>query len=219
VVTSWVDEGFIAFDTETTGLDIADSRIVTAAAIHFVAGVPAETRTWLIRVDVEIPSAASDIHGVTTAMSQADGMDAGLALGEIRAFLNDAGLPVVCFKSDFDIPMLNANLMRNGLQALPSESSICALVIDKHCNKYVRGSAQRRLKPTAARYGIELSEDDWHGAEADALAAGRIFMAEVQAYPQLTAIDAVELSSAVEAWREEQEIDYQRWRASQPPRT
>ena len=36
---SWVDVGFIAFDTETTGVDIATDRIVSAAAVVYRDGV------------------------------------------------------------------------------------------------------------------------------------------------------------------------------------
>ena len=64
-MSTWIDEGFIAFDTETTGVDTAEDRIVTAAAVLFRDGEPQETRSWLIKVDVEIPERASEVHGIT----------------------------------------------------------------------------------------------------------------------------------------------------------
>lgn len=217
MVQTWVDQGFIAYDTETTGIDVDESRIVTAAAIHFVNRSPVATRSWLIAVDIEIPEPASAIHGVTTQMSQSGGVEQADALADIRAFLTATGLPIVCFKSDFDIPVTDSNLIRAGLPPLPPALAICAYVIDRQFNKYVKGKAQRRLQPTAARYGIALDDADWHGAAADANAAGQIFLAEVDAYPALTAGTAAQLSGQVDQWRAEQEIEFQQWRARQSP--
>lgn len=215
MATTWVDQGFIAYDTETTGIDVGESRIVTAAAINYVNRLPVASRSWLIAVDVEIPEAASAIHGVTTQMSQDQGLEQVAALADIRAFLLGAGAPIVCFKSDFDIPVTDSNLLRAGLAPLPPGLAVCAYVIDRQFNKYVKGKAQRRLQPTAARYGITLDDADWHGAQADASAAGQIFLAEVDAYPALTAVSAAQLSEQVDRWREEQEIDFQKWLARQ----
>ncbi|MFA7324310.1 MAG: exonuclease domain-containing protein [Candidatus Nanopelagicales bacterium] len=215
MASSWVDEGFIAFDTETTGVDVSEARIVTAAAIVFVGRQPVETDSWLIKVDVPIPEVTTAVHGITDEMSQRDGLDQGEALADIRRVLTARNLPVVCFKSDFDLPILNANLARVALAPLPI-TDVCAYVIDKQFNKYVRGKNQRRLKPTAERYGIELSEDAWHGAEADALVAGRIFLAEVDAYPEISLTDAQELAAKIARWRDEQDRDFQEWLARQP---
>lgn len=217
-MATWVDEGFIAFDTETTGIDVAEARIVTAAAITFVGGQPVEQSSWLLKVDVPIPAVTTAVHGITDEISQRDGIDQAQALAAIRELLAGSALPIVCFKSDFDLPILDANLVRVGLEPMPAIIDVCAYVIDKQCNKYVRGRNQRRLKPTAERYGIELSDDDWHGAEADALVAGRIFLAEVAAYPELTELSAAELAAATSRWRAEQERDFQEWLSRQPPR-
>ncbi|MSW94879.1 MAG: hypothetical protein F2923_00740 [Actinobacteria bacterium] len=218
LASHWVQEGFIAFDTETTGVDVSASRVVTAAAVVFKEGETTSVRTWLIKVDVDIPEVTTAVHGITNEMSQRDGQEQSVALAEIRDFLIAAGLPVVCFNSGFDIPLFNADLERKGLSPLPTEQVLCAYVIDKQCNKYVKGKAQRRLKPTAERYGLELSDADWHGAEADATAAGRIFLAELAAYPQLSDLSAVELSAAVNSWRDEQDAEFQEWLSRQPPR-
>lgn len=216
---AWVERGFISFDTETTGIDVSTDRIVTAAAVTFTKGLPLDSRSWLLAVDVDIPESASAVHGITTQMSRESGVDPREALAQMRAHLVDSELPIVCFKSDFDIPVLDANLVRCGLEPLPDNLVVCALVIDKQFNKYVRGKAQRRLQPTAARYGIELSDDEWHGAEADAIATGRIFLAEIAAYPELAAMSLAELAEAVNIWRVEQDREFHEWLARQPPRS
>lgn len=215
----WIHEGFIAFDTETTGVEVDSARVVTAAAVVFEGSTPLYTRSWLIKVDVDIPEVTTAVHGITNEMSQRDGQGQIEALVEIRDFLADSGMPIVCFNSGFDIPLFNANLARLELDLLPTDQVLCSYVIDKQCNKYVKGKAQRRLKPTADRYGIELSEQDWHGAEADARVAGQIFLAELAAYPELSEFSITELSATVDLWREQQDREFQEWLARQPTRS
>jgi len=217
-VSTWIDDGFLAFDTETTGVDTQEDRIVTAAAVIFRNGEPQETRSWLIKVDVDIPERASDVHGITNEISQSQGQAQTEALAEIGDYLDSAGLPIVCFNAGFDIPILNSNLQRQGLGELKTSVIICPYVIDRQFDKYVKGKNQRRLKPTAERYGLELSEDDWHGAEADSLVTGRILIAQGTRFPKITEISAQELADNVIEWRDQQDAEFKEWLARQPPR-
>ena len=215
---TWVTEGFLAFDTETTGVDVAADRIVTAAAIVFRDGVEVDAREWLIKVDVDIPEAASAVHGITNEVSQTQGQDQLAALESIRGYLVNTGLPVVCFNSQYDRAILDANLVRVGLEPLTGVIDICPYVIDKQMDKYVKGKAQRRLQPTVARYGLEISEDDWHGALADSRITGLLLLAQAQRYPHLFNGDPAELAEAVGTWRAEQDASFKAWLAAQPPR-
>ena len=212
-MTWWLDPGFLAFDTETTGVDGSKDRVVTASVVLFRDGEPVDSTSWLIKLDIPIPSASTDIHGITDAMSQRDGMDEREALTQIRSQLGQ-GLPIVAFNAVFDIAMLNGNLRRLGEPAMVAEVVLCPMILDKHFNKYVRGSNQRRLAPTAARYGLELSEDDWHGAEPDAVMAGKIFLAQVDAYPELQSYQPGPLARDVALWRQQQEEEFRAWLAS-----
>lgn len=214
---SWVENGFIAFDTETTGIDIASDRIVSAAAVVYRDGVEVSSQEWLIKVDIDIPEAASAVHGITNEMSQSQGQEQLAALTSIREFLVTSNLPVVCFNSAFDRGILDANLVRVGLGPLSGVIDICPFVIDKQMDKYVKGKAQRRLQPTVARYGLEISEDDWHGALADSRITGLLLLAQAQRYPNLFNGDLGEFSQAVGAWREEQDASFKAWLAAQPP--
>ncbi len=81
-----MQRGFIAFDTETTGVDVASERIVTAAAVVFMGGEETESREWLIKVDVDIPERATEVHGITNEISQNQGLDQREALADIRSF-------------------------------------------------------------------------------------------------------------------------------------
>ena len=215
---SWVRSGFIAFDTETTGVDVDSDRIVTAAAVVYRDGVEHSSQELLIKVDVDIPESASAVHGITNHMSQTQGQDQFAALESIRGYLVNSGLPVVCFNSQYDRAILDANLERVGLQPLTGVIDVCPYVIDKQMDKYVKGKAQRRLQPTVARYGLEISEDDWHGALADSRITGLLLLAQAERFPHLFNGDPAELAQAVGVWREEQDASFKAWLASQPPR-
>jgi DNA polymerase-3 subunit epsilon len=214
---SWVENGFIAFDTETTGIDIASDRVVSAAAVVYRDGVEVSSQEWLINVDIDIPEAASAVHGITNEMSRSQGQDQVVALSSIRDFLMNSKLPVVCFNSAFDRGILDANLERVGLDPLSGVVDICPFVIDKQMDKYVKGKAQRRLQPTVARYGLEISEDDWHGALADSRVTGLLLLAQAQRYPDLFKGELGEFAQAVGVWREEQDASFKAWLAAQPP--
>ena len=155
------------------------------------------------------------MHGITNEISQRDGQDQAQALAQIQESLEKDALPIVSYNAAFDIPILNSNLIRQGLSALTAPAVICPWIIDKQFNKYVRGKNQRRLKPTAERYGIELSDADWHGAQADAIAAGRILIAEGAAYAMVRETAPAELSALVTDWRVQQDAEFREWLARQ----
>jgi DNA polymerase-3 subunit epsilon len=207
-----------AWDTETTGPNPLEDRIVTAAFIVRGGGREDRVFSWLINPDIPIPAEASEVHGITDAMVQADGQDPKTALDEIATNLARAiewGMPVIAYNHSFDWSILHYDLLRNGLPTVEERVGLHPLtlvdpiVIDKQCDRYVKGSGQRKLKPTAERYGVELT--DWHTAEADALAALLIAEAQFERFPQLNAMGPQQLFAAQRAWRAEQQAGLQEW--------
>lgn len=208
----------LAWDTETTGPNPTEDRIVTAAIVVRGGGRDDRVFSWLINPGVPIPAEASEVHGVTDEMVQADGQDPKTALDEIATNLVRAiewGMPVVAFNQSFDWSILHHDLVRNGLPTVEERVGLTPLplidphVIDKQVDKYVKGSGQRKLKPTAERYGVQLK--DWHTAEADALAALMIAEAQFQRYPLLDDYRPAQLFAAQQAWRAEQQAGLQDW--------
>jgi DNA polymerase-3 subunit epsilon len=133
---------------------------------HYVAN-------WIVNPGIEIPTGASDVHGITTAIAQRDGGDPREALLNIAMHLknwDDLGFPVVIYNAPFDATLLNAEFDRHGIPR-PTQWTrvIDPLVLDKGVEKFRRGS--RKLIDTARHYGIELSEENAHSADFDALAS------------------------------------------------
>ncbi|MFJ5967939.1 exonuclease domain-containing protein [Streptomyces sp. NPDC093060] len=208
----------LAWDTETTGPDPLEDRIVTAAIVARGGGLPDRTLSFLINPGVPIPAEATAVHGVDDARAQAEGADPKAALEEIAhrlAATITCGFPLIAFNQSFDWSILHYDLERHGLATVEDRVAGIPLplldphVIDKQCDRYVKGSGMRKLQPTAERYGVVL--EDWHTAEADALAALLIAEAQFERYPQLNNMGPQQLYAAQRAWRAEQQAGLQEW--------
>lgn len=210
----WADT-LAVFDLETTGIDIDTCRIVTAhVGVIGPSGEVLERREWLVDPGVEIPTAASLIHGVTTERARAEGAPAAQAVAEIIGALHDAacrGLPIVAYNASYDLSVLAREAERYGHDPLPGPGPVVdPLVIDKAIDKYRRG--KRTLTAACAHYGVELV--DAHDAGADAVAAGRVAQAIARAFPEISAIALAELHARQIDWCRDQAESYQAWRRS-----
>jgi len=215
---SFLDIRRIGWDTETTAPDPTEARIVTAALVAKGGASPDRVQTWLINPGVPIPPETTEVHGITDAMVQADGQDPKAALEELAETMARAityGMPLVAFNTAYDWTVLHHELTRHGLPTVADRlgdtvpTLVDPHVIDKQVDKYVKGTGMRKLKPTAERYGVELT--DWHTAEADALAALLIAEAQFAKYPRLNDLGPKQLFTAQTAWRAEQQAGLQKW--------
>jgi DNA polymerase-3 subunit epsilon len=208
----------LSWDTETTGTNPLEARIVTAALV--VRGGELEDRTfsYLINPQVPIPPEASAIHGVTSERAQAEGADPKEALEEIAGHLAAAlryGMPLVAYNQSFDWSILHYELLRHRLPTVYDRidgepvTLIDPMVIDRKFGERPNGKGLRRLQPTAGRYGVEL--DDWHEAQADATAALLIAEAQFERFPELARMRPQNLFVAQQAWRAKQAAGTQWW--------
>ena len=207
------------FDLETTGLDLAEARIVTACSVAIdehgqVTGANSE---WLADPGIEIPEAASNVHGVTTEMARARGRNSKEVVSEIletlRGFFK-AGVPVVAYNAPYDFTILHHEAIRNGLDPLSDPKPIIdPLVIDKFVDQYRSG--KRTLQAAALVYGVTLS--DAHNATADAIAAGKVAQAIALKHSAKLPADAFELHDAQKVWSVKQDDSYEMFRRKSSP--
>jgi DNA polymerase-3 subunit epsilon len=193
----WVDQPLVGFDTETTGVDVDNDRIVTAALVRRTAAGTRVMR-WLIDPGIEIPAAATAVHGITTEQARADGCAPREALDEIAAELAGAvtrAEPVVAFNASYDLTLLDVELRRHGLATLPDRlghpvrAVLDPLVLDRHLDRYRRG--KRRLADVCAHYGVVA--DGLHSADVDVEATLDVLAAMAETFPQLAAAEPDEL--------------------------
>jgi DNA polymerase-3 subunit epsilon len=200
----------VVFDTETTGLDLKEARIVTACVVELDidGNVVGKNEEWLADPVIEIPVQASNVHGVSTEFARENGRDAKQVVSEIIEALSsylDAGIPVVAYNAPYDFSILHFEALRHGLTPLQNPSPILdPLVLDKWADKYRKG--KRKLEVTAEVYGVPLS--DAHNATADAIASGRVLQAIVRKFPEKFAISLEDLHQLQISQSKNQEADF-----------
>lgn len=208
-MSAWWQGPLLAADTETTGVDLENDRIVTATVIEIVPGRQTETFDWLINPGIEIPAEATAVHGITTEEVRAKGVDPFTAIGDIHARLANSwarGIPVIAYNGCFDFTILDREMRRHGHGILVPGPVIDPLVIDKKVDRYRKGS--RKLIDTCAHLGIMLSEEDAHSSAADALAAARVAWKLAARHPLIGGTSLEELQTLQAAWYAEQQTSF-----------
>ena len=170
-------EKIAVFDLETTGLDRETARIVTAyIAVMRRDGSIAQERSWLLNPGIEIPAAASAVHGISTERAVAEGVGAATGVHEIMNALRTIigkDIPIVAYNAPYDLTIIDRESRRYGQEPFGPQWSgavIDPLVLDRRIDKYRRG--RRTLSVTAEHYGVGF--EGAHDARADAVATGKV---------------------------------------------
>jgi DNA polymerase-3 subunit epsilon len=175
---SWWDGRMVAFDVETTSPDPEVARIVQAAVAVVGGGLATERFEVLIDPGVDIPLQATEVHGISTVMAQANGVEPEQGLEALLDFLEEhwggsgEHRPLVAFNARYDCTVLDRELSRHGLGFFCGNvlGVVDPLVIDKHLDRYRKGS--RKLAAICAHRGAVL--DQAHDAASDAISAARL---------------------------------------------
>jgi DNA polymerase-3 subunit epsilon len=183
----WHRGPLASYDCETNGINTATDRIVTAALVR----PNGQVLEWLSDLDgAEIPEGARAVHKISTEYAHAHGRPAKQVVEEIAdaiaGEMSVGGAALVVMNAPFDLPLLDAECARYGVETVADrvgcmEPVIDPLVLDRHADRYRRG--KRTLEALAAHYKVELTEA--HTAKADALAALGVAVRIGEAYPQL----------------------------------
>lgn len=205
----WFASPMLGLDFETTGVDVEQDRIVTAALVEIGPG-GASPSHFVIDPGIEIPDAAARIHGWTTERVRAEGgkpVELLEIVAENLAQSMRAGVPIVGMNLAFDFTVQDRELRRHGLATLeqrlggPIRPVIDVYVLDKQIS-WRKGS--RKLVDMAVHYGVELGEGA-HDAVADVLAAARIAYKIGRGDERVGSMSLDELHDAQVRWRAEQQ--------------
>ncbi len=177
---TWHQGVMVAWDCESTGVDVESDRIVTSAVVRIEPGCEPLVRSTVIDPGVEVPEGAAEVHGWTTERVRAEGKPPAAELEWIAADLAaalTAGVPLVIANAPYDLTLLDRELRRHNLPTLmdrlngqPIGPVIDPMCIDKALDRYRPG--KRKLTDLCATYGAKLT--DAHDCTADALAAARV---------------------------------------------
>jgi DNA polymerase III subunit epsilon len=215
---TWHTGPMVAFDLESTGVDVESDRIVTAC-VTLVDGSgkrPIVPMSWLVDPGVDIPQGATDVHGITTEHARQYGRPGAECVEEITDRLHtviaNVDGPIVAFNGCFDLTLLDRECRRHGAPTLSDRCEndglplhvVDGFVLDKHVDKFRRG--KRTLEAVCQHYGVRL--DGAHDASEDAVAAARVAWRIAQQYPQIAEMALVDLHALQVQAKRDQDADF-----------
>lgn len=161
----------IIFDTETTGLDPREDRIIELGCIELVNRFPTG-RTFHHYIDPQgrqIDAEAQAVHGITAEHLVGKPCFHEIA-GDFLAFIDGAKL--VAHNAGFDISFINAELARLGHPAIGPERVVDTLALARR--KHPMGP--NSLDALCRRYGIDNSHRTLHGALLDSEILAEVYI-------------------------------------------
>lgn len=205
-MTSWKDKPLVVLDTETTGIEHGQHRVIELAWLVWQEGVVLEQHSMLLQPYRSLEPKITEITGITTEMLR-HAIDFSEGGAQLEKDIRRAAA-LVAYNAPFDIGHLRHEVLQSGrndwISCVPA---LDPLVWVRHFDKYVRG---KKLTQIADYLGIAVPGDP-HRALTDChLCAG--VMAHYM--PRLLE-DLGELAAWQIDKRAEQEADFQRWLARQ----
>ena len=133
----------VAFDLETTGLEVERDRVLEFCFVELDPDLQ-EIGRWTKLVDpgVAVSKEIEELTGITTDMVKGQPPFASHA-PRIQALVKDAVL--IAHNSAFDVPFLHMELLRAGQPGLaPDHPCIDTLVIERHVNSHRLAEVYKR---------------------------------------------------------------------------
>ncbi|MER5771209.1 exonuclease domain-containing protein [Streptomyces sp. NPDC001985] len=217
-MTLWYDGPLAAFDTETTGVDVEEDRIVAAAiVVQDSAGGRPRTTRWLVNPGIPVPRASTEVHGLTEDHLRRNGRWPAPVMEEIGRVLAEqcaASRPLVVMNAPFDLTVLDRELRRHRASSLGrvlQHTPLCVLdpkVLDRQLDRYRKG--RRTLADLCAQYEVVL--EGAHDAAADALGALEVTRAVGRRFAaRMDRLTPPELHSLQQEWHAAQARGLQAW--------
>ena len=181
----------IAFDSETTGLDVRKASVIEIAAVRIVSGIlrPDESYRSLVRPEGPIDPASVRVHGIDEARLR-DAPGFAEVWPRFAAFAGESVL--IGHTIGFDLAILERQLAGCGLRWRRPRTLDTQLLAQLASPELGKCS----LDTLAERFEIE--PEGRHSAEGDAMLAAQIFLALV---PALQRINVRTLGQAERACR------------------
>ena len=160
----------IVFDTETTGLDALEDRLVEIGCVELINHIPTgKVFHAYVNPGRSISAEAVRVHGLTEAFL-ADKPTFEAVAADFIEFVADA--PLIAHNAEFDLAFINAGLARVERPLIGRERVIDTLLAARR--KHPGGP--NSLDGLCNRYGIDLSRRTVHGALLDATLLAEVYL-------------------------------------------
>lgn len=163
----------VFFDTETTGTDIANDRIVEISLVKLYPDNREEVNTFRINPGIPIPTEVTAIHGISDAdvADKPSFVELAPTLLQILSNSDLCGYNLL----KFDFPLLRMEFARNNIEF----NTLDIKLIDPM--RIFMKNEPRDLTAALQFYCGENLENA-HSAEADTIATKKILLAQIQKY-------------------------------------
>ena len=161
----------IVFDTETTGLDNQQDRVIEIGGVELDNKFPTG-RTFHVYVNAQgrkVHPDALAVHGITDDFLK-DKPDFGAIVGDMAEIFDGAKL--IAHNASFDIGFINAEYARLGLPPVDPGRVIDTLALARRRHPMGPNSLDALCK----RYGIDNSHRTKHGALLDAELLAEVYI-------------------------------------------
>lgn len=166
----------VFFDLETTGTDTAKDRIVEISILKVHPSGKEETKTKLINPGMPIPSASTEVHGITDEDVK-DAPQFKQIAKSLAEFME--GCDIAGFNSSrFDVPLLAEEFLRAGVDYDFSKRKMIDVQIIFH-------KKEQRTLEAALKFYCNKELTDAHSAEADTRATYEVLKGQLEMYPDL----------------------------------
>ena len=164
-----LDETYVVFDLETTGLyaDKGDS-IIEIGAVKMCRGKIIDSFDVLVNPGIKVSDEIISITGITNEMLEGKGNEEDT----VKDFINWVGdLPMVAHNAKFDISFINSAYRKYSLGTLNN-----TLIDTLGLSRYLESNERyHNLATLVIRYNIDWDEEKHHRANYDAEGTALIF--------------------------------------------
>ena len=165
----------VVLDTETTGLEAADHRIIEIGAVELLDRKPTgRTLHHYLNPQRDVDEAAVEVHGLTRAFLADKPLFATIA-SELLEFV--AGAELVIHNAAFDVDFLNAELRRVDPMLPPVERAAAAVIDSLQVARQKHPGQKNSLDALCRRYSVDDSQREYHGALLDAQLLADVYLA------------------------------------------
>ena len=163
------------FDLETTGIKVADDRIVEISILKENPNGTKESKTWLVNPERKIPAETIAIHHIDDAKVADEPTFKELA-NEIHEMIK--GCDLAGFNSNkFDVPLLAEEFLRAGIDFDLENNKLIDIQNIFH-------KLEQRTLVAAYKFYCEKDLTNAHSASADTEATYEILKAQLDRYPE-----------------------------------
>ena len=181
-----MEERQIVLDTETTGLEPKEHRIIEIGCVELVDRRPSGNNFHVyLQPDREIDAAAIEVHGITNEFL-ADKPRFADVVQDLVSYLQGAEL--IIHNAPFDTGFLDAELDR--LHGFDTIADYCTVLDTLVMARELHPGQRNSLDALCGRYDVDNSRRDKHGALLDAEILADVYLAMTGGQAALS-LDAV----------------------------